>query len=195
MSAKSDHELIRQILGGRAEAFNEIVMRHQDKVFNIVLRHVGNYNDAVDVVQQTFINAYRNLRNFKQESNLSTWLYRIAFNQSVSFFRERGRKRAVSIDAPSGDEEAAAREVVSQNGDPSTHVMNQDLQKRIHTVLGMLDDESRQIVILREFESYAYEEIAQVLEIPVGTVRSKLHRARLFLKEKLAGGVAREMKS
>jgi RNA polymerase sigma-70 factor (ECF subfamily) len=187
MSSLSDHELIRLVRTGHPEAFNEIVMRYQDKVYTIALRHVGNANDATEVAQQVFINAYRNLSAFKEESNLATWLYRIAFNQSVSFFRERGRNRAVSIHAPSGSDDELGRDIAAQNGDPARHVMNSDLSDKINKALLLLDDESRRIVILREFEDYAYEEIAEILSIPVGTVRSKLHRARLFLKEKLAG--------
>lgn len=187
MSSLSDHELIRLVRTGHPEAFNEIVVRYQDKVYTIALRHVGNANDAAEVAQQVFINAYRNLSSFKEEANLATWLYRIAFNQSVTLFRERGRQRAVSIHATSGTDDDAGRDLPSQNGDPSHHVMNADLSDKINQALALLDDESRRIVILREFQDHAYEEIAEILSIPVGTVRSKLHRARLFLKEKLAG--------
>jgi RNA polymerase sigma-70 factor (ECF subfamily) len=194
MSSKSDHELIRLVRQGHPEAFNEIVMRYQDKVFNLALRHVGNANDAADIAQQTFVNAYRSLASFKEEANLATWLYRIVFNQSVSFFRERGRNRTVSMDGAPRDDDEPAREIASSNGDPSHHVMNRDLSDKINAVLAQLDEESRRIVILREFENYAYEEIAEILAIPVGTVRSKLHRARLVLKEKLSGHVAKELK-
>ena len=185
MSQLSDLELIRLVKNGHPEAFNEIVVRHQDKLFNVVLRQVGNAADAADVVQQTFLNAYRNLASFKGEANISTWLFRIAFNQSVSFFRERGRKRTVSLDSPAGDDESS-RDPAAPNGDPAHHTMNRDLREKIQSVLEQLDDESRQIVVMREFEDCAYEEIAGALSIPVGTVRSKLHRARLFLKEKLS---------
>jgi RNA polymerase sigma-70 factor (ECF subfamily) len=194
MSSLSDHELIRLVRRGHPEAFNEIVMRYQDKVYNIALRHCGNANDAAEVSQQTFINAYKSLSSFKEEANLATWLYRIVFNQSVSFFRERGRNRAVSIHSPKGSDEEGGHELAAVNGDPSHHAMNADLSEKINAALSLLDDESRRIVILREFQEYAYDEIAHVLQIPVGTVRSKLHRARLFLKEKLAGRVARELR-
>jgi RNA polymerase sigma-70 factor (ECF subfamily) len=185
MRGRSDRELIRLVRSGRSEAFNEIVERYQDKIFNAVYRQVGNVTDASDIVQHVFMNAYRKLGSFKEESNLGTWLYRIAFNQSVTFFRERGRKRAVSMNISSGDDEISV-EPVTESG-PSDATARGELQARIQEALQTLDEESRQIVILREFEGHSYEEIAEILEIPLGTVRSKLHRARLALKEKLTG--------
>jgi RNA polymerase sigma-70 factor (ECF subfamily) len=191
MSSLSDADLVRLVRGGHPEAFNEIVVRHQEKIYNVALRHVGNTTDAEDIAQQTFINAYKNLDRFRTESALATWLFRITFNLAVSMHRTRGRRHAVSIDdSPSREE--PRHDVAAANGDPAHEASTRDLQERIHAALGLLDQESRRIVILREFEGFSYDEIAEILSVPIGTVRSKLHRARLILKEKLSGGVARE---
>jgi len=188
MADLSDRELIRKVTNGHPEAFSEIVRRYQDKIFNAVFRQVGDYNDAHDIVQQAFLNAYRNLKSFKEESNIGTWLYRIAFNQSVSFFRERGRKRAVSFNrGASEDGDTSSAYEPETHADPSAGTARAELRDRIQEALQTLDDESRQIVVLREFEGCDYAEIARILQIPIGTVRSKLHRARLALKSKLAG--------
>jgi RNA polymerase sigma-70 factor (ECF subfamily) len=187
MADLSDQELIRKVTNGHPEAFNEIVRRYQDKLFNAVIRHVGDYNDAHDIVQQSFLNAYRNLRSFKEESNLGTWLYRIAFNQSVSFFRSRGRNRAVSFDGRAAQDGEVGGFEPAAEADPSAGTARAELRDRIQEALLTLDDESRRIVILREFEGCDYVEIARVMEVPIGTVRSRLHRARLALKSQLAG--------
>lgn len=187
MADLSDQELIRKVTNGHPQAFNEIVRRYQDKVFNAVFRHVGDYNDAHDIVQQAFLNAYRNLATFKEESNLGTWLYRIAFNQSVSFFRSRSRKRAVSFDGRAGESDTETGFEPAAVADPSAGTERAELRDRIQAALQTLDDESRRIVILREFEGCDYAEIARVMQVPIGTVRSKLHRARLALKSQLAG--------
>lgn len=178
-----DRELIRRVKGGEVDAFNDIIRKYQDKIFNAVLRHVGNYQDACDVTQAVFINAFRSIREFKEDSSLATWLHRIAYNASISFFRERGRRKALSL-VTEGEDGEVLNEPAA-DGDPSGEAAGSEVRDKIQQALRRLDDESRQIVILREFEGYAYEEIAEVLQVPVGTVRSKLHRARLFLQEKL----------
>lgn len=185
MENPSDQALIRQARNGHPEAFDRLVERYGTRIYNAVYRQVGNANDASDIVQQTFIKAYQNLGRFKGDASLCTWLYRIAFNESVNFFRRRGRRRTVPMVVSSGEEEVSLEPVDEE--DPSRATDRRELHERVQAALQELEEESRQIVILREFEGMAYDEIAGLLRIPVGTVRSKLHRARRTLKARLEG--------
>jgi RNA polymerase sigma-70 factor, ECF subfamily len=176
-----DRELVARAQRGDAEAFGRLVARHQDKVFNAVLRFCGHHEDACDITQRAFINAFRKLAEFKGDSAFSTWMYRIAFNQSVSFRREAGGRRPASLYGR--DDELAVEPEVAH--DPGERLDAEDHQRLVQRALLMLDEDDRRIVVLKDLEERSYEEIAGILDIPKGTVRSRLHRARLQLREKL----------
>lgn len=183
----TDRDLVQRARRGDADAFNELVLRHQDKIFNAVYRFCGNHEDAADITQRAFINAYRKISEFDGDAAFSTWMYRIAFNQSISYRRENSRHKGLSL--YSGKDEEMVVEPAVMSG-PEERMESQDNQHKVQQALSRLDDDDRRIIILKDIEDRSYDEIAEVLDIPKGTVRSRLHRARLALKEKLKAYVA-----
>jgi len=176
-----DRALVEQAQHGRGEAFNELFRRHQDRITNAVYRFCGNAEDAADIAQRAFINAWRKIGGFKGDAAFSTWMYRIAFNQARSFRREQGRRPAVPL---TGRENEFIREP-STEGPPEARMESEDLHRKVHLALQKLDDEDRQVIVLKDIEDRSYDEIASILGVPKGTIRSRLHRARLALRERL----------
>lgn len=177
----SDAELVLRCQRGEAQAFNDLVSRHQDKIYNIILRFCGNAEDARDVSQRAFINAYRKIGEFKGDSAFATWLYRIAFNQAVSFKRE-GKRRERSL-TPRREDEPVLEPADDRS--PTEGLESDETRKKVRQALALLDEGDRQVILLKDIQGCSYDEIAAALEIPKGTVRSRLHRARLELKAKL----------
>ncbi|MHC4605571.1 MAG: RNA polymerase sigma factor [Planctomycetota bacterium] len=181
----SDAELVRRCRRGAVDAFDALVRRHQEKIYNAVLRFCGNREDAADITQRAFLNAYRKIGDFKGDAAFTTWMYRIAFNQSISFRREQGRRRTVSLTSGSGGEEKTIDPAVRTN---PTEGLEQDDERRIvRQALDRLEEGDRKIIVLKDLEECSYDQIASVLGVPKGTVRSRLHRARLAFREKVKG--------
>lgn len=176
-----DRELVLRCQRSEPDAFNELVVRHQDRVYAAVTRFCGNAEDACDIVQRAFINAFRKIGDFKNDSAFSTWIYRIAFNQAISFRREN-RRVTVSIHGK-GDDGLLVEPV--DDRPPGEAMESEETQAKVRQALERLSEEDRQIIILKDIQGHSYDEIAEVLQIPKGTVRSRLHRARMDLKEKL----------
>lgn len=176
----NDEELIEKTLAGDKEAFGKLALRYQDRVYNLALPIVGNPEDAMDVTQETFIQALSHLSGFRRNSRFYTWLYRIAYNCAVGTLRRR--RRFVSVDA-----------VVEEFGDsfeanvdqPDARLRRADDARLLRAALAKLPEEYRVPLVLRELEGANYEQIAETLSVPVGTVRSRLHRARAALREAL----------
>lgn len=176
-----DASLIAATLAGDSAAFGQLVGEYQDRLYNSLLRVLGSAEDAADIVQDAFVQAYTKLDTFRGTSAFYTWLYRIAFNLAMSHAR-KGHK-ATSLDgmkALAGDE--------PMDGQPTaeTGVLMQERAELVHAALAELNMEHRQIIVLREIDGLRYDEIAEILSLPVGTVRSRLFRARLELRELLA---------
>jgi RNA polymerase sigma-70 factor (ECF subfamily) len=163
-------------------AFGELVARHQERIYAAVRRFCGHEDDACDIVQRAFLNAFRKIREFKGDAAFSTWLYRIAFNEAISYRRER-RRPAVSLEV-SDNGVRSALEPVERTG-PEARLESEETQKKVQQALDLLSDEDRQVILLRDLQGHSYEEIAEILGIPKGTVRSRLHRARLELRDRL----------
>jgi len=175
-----DRELVSRCQRQDAQAFNELVTRHQDRVYGAITRFCGNAEDACDITQRAFINAFRKIQEFKGDSAFSTWIYRIAFNQAVSFRREN-RRPSVSI--YSKDDELVNEPVDDRS--PAEGMESRETQKKVQEALDRLEEGDRQIIVLKDLQGNSYDEIASIMGIPKGTVRSRLHRARLELKAKL----------
>ena len=176
-----DRELVARCQLGEADAFNELVGRHQDRVYAAVTRFCGNGEDAADVVQRAFINAFRKIAEFKGDAAFSTWIYRIAFNQAISYRREN-RRTSVSIHGK--DDDGLIAEPVDDRA-PGESMESAETQRKVQQALEQLEEGDRQIIILKDLQGQSYDEIAVILQVPKGTVRSRLHRARMELKEKL----------
>jgi RNA polymerase sigma-70 factor (ECF subfamily) len=176
-----DRELVVRCQRQEQNAFNELVVRHQDRVYAAVVRFCGNAEDAFDIVQRAFINAFRKIGDFKNDSAFSTWIYRIAFNQAVSFRRENRRP---SVSLHSKEDDGLVAEPVEEKP-PGEAMESEETRAKVQKALELLAEEDRQIIILKDLQGHSYDEIADILQIPKGTVRSRLHRARMDLKEKL----------
>lgn len=180
---QDDRRLISECLAGRRAAFGELVERYQDRLFNAVLRVVSNPDDAADVVQDSFINAYQSLASFKGDSEFYTWLYRIAFNTAVSL---RRRKRpTVSLEAHRNGAASVEPADESETTRPGAALERAEDEAALKAGLERLSAEHRTVLVLKDIEGMKYEEIAVVLEVPIGTIRSRIHRARLELRELL----------
>lgn len=177
----ADADLVLRCQRGEGEAFNELVSRHQDRIYTIVLRFCGNAEDARDVSQRAFINAFRKIGEFKGDSAFATWLTRIAFNQAVSLKRE-GKHRERSL-IPRNEDEPLLEPADDRS--PTEGLESDETRKKVQQALALLDEGDRQVILLKDIQGCSYDEIASTLEIPKGTVRSRLHRARLELKTKL----------
>lgn len=180
MSA-DDHRLITECLKGGTNAFGELVRRYQDRLYNTVYRLVGHMEDAQDVVQETFLNAYQSLNNFKQESQLFTWLYRIAINTAIS--HKRKHRAVVSIDTSRNGEAGMEPFDGSETSRPGHAMERAEDERQVQDALNRLSPEHRIVLILKDMDELKYEEIAEILEVPIGTVRSRLHRARQELRD------------
>ncbi len=176
-----DYRLITECLEGRTEAFGELVKRYQDRLYNTVFRLVGNAEDAQDVVQDAFLNAYQSLHNFKGDSLFFTWIYRIAINTAISL--KRKQKSTISIDANTLKRGIIDPLDSSEFTRPDHALQVAEEEVLIQNALNRLSPEHRAVLIMKDIEGQKYETMAEILEVPVGTIRSRLHRARIELRE------------
>ena len=179
---ETDEQLAKKAAWGDHAAFRALADRHAAYLLRVAMSLVGNEADAEDVVQHTLVGAYKGLSGFRGGSSVKTWLTGIAVRQAARFRRTRSRDKALSISAASGDD-AGAGEALG----PQTPSAAAAVESRIdaQTVLAKLSAEHRQVIVLRELEGLSYEEMADALGVPRGTVESRLHRARAELKEAL----------
>lgn len=182
MSADS-HWLIGESLKGNHAAFGELVRRYQERLYNTVYRLVDNAEDAQDVVQDAFLNAYQSLDSFKGDSRFFTWLYRIAINTAISL--KRKQRVGLSIDAGRNGEGGVDPMDPSEYGRPGHALEQAEEDLRIQNALNRLSPEHRAVLILKDIEGQKYEQMAEILQVPIGTVRSRLHRARAELRDLL----------
>jgi len=180
-SAKQrDDQLIRRTLGGQREAFGELVRRYQDRLYNSMVQILRQEAEAEETVQEAFILALTKLDSFRGNSGFYTWLFRIAYNVAIT--RIRKRKPIASLENSSAE---SCLQLPSDLPAPDAGLLERERAEQLMQALGELSDEHRQILVMREMDEMDYAEIAAVLELPVGTVRSRLHRARWQLRELL----------
>jgi RNA polymerase sigma-70 factor (ECF subfamily) len=183
-----DSLLIRLSIRGDRAAFGILVRRYQDRLYHTAYRLLGNADDAQDVVQDAFLNAYQSLHQFKGDSRFFTWLYRIAANSAISLRRRDGRlaghRAALATDSDGGRGAVDLRDE-SDAGRPDRALERAEEEKRLQRALDVLTSEHRAVLVLKEIEGHKYEAIAEILGVPIGTVRSRLHRARLELRDVL----------
>lgn len=182
MSAEDQH-LIDECLAGRTDAFGQLVVRYQDRLFNTLVRVLGSTDDARDAAQDAFIQAFEKLSTFQGHSAFYSWLFRIAMNAALT--QKRKRRRTIT----SIDRSAKSRGVEISDPHPNSapaHAIEQsERQAQVRAALMSLPDEFRTVLVLKEMEGLKYEEIAEMVGCPVGTVRSRIHRARSELRQKL----------
>jgi len=194
-----DADLVRRSQEGDLGAFGQLVLRYQDRVFNTCWRLCGNVEDARELTQETFLRALQSLRGFRRKSSFYTWLFRIAVNLTIGHRRRNRRAATYQLHEPvrEADEYGQAAGLVAAQlpaggSDPPAQAAKEELRQRVIAALGELDDEHRAVIVLRDIESLDYKQIAEVLGVPVGTVKSRLHRARLALRDKLEPWLSEE---
>ncbi|MCK8043674.1 MULTISPECIES: RNA polymerase sigma factor RpoE [Shewanella] len=181
----SDQQLVERVQRGDKNAFNLLVQKYQNKVASLISRYVRNQADVADVAQEAFIKAYRALPNFRGESAFYTWLYRIAVNTAKNHLVAQGRR------APANDVDAEEAEyydgsdALKEFASPERLVLSDEIQKVVFDTLDTLPEELKMAISLRELDGMSYEEIANVMDCPVGTVRSRIFRAREAIDKKL----------
>ena len=176
---------LKKAAAGSAEAFEQLVLKYQTAVYNLCLRMTGDPEDAADMTQESFLKAWRNLESFQGNSAFSTWLYRLASNTCLDHLRSVKRKPQLSLVMEDEDGETQAMDVPDSAPSPEEQVIALDEQSRLNDALQALDEDQRQILILRAVNGLSYTEIAEALHLKEGTVKSRLARAREQLRKKL----------
>ncbi|WP_445368892.1 RNA polymerase sigma factor RpoE [Methylomonas sp. BW4-1] len=180
-----DQELVRRVQQGDKSAFDLLVMKYQHKIVHLVNRYVKDPSEAQDVAQDTFIKAYRALGDFRGDSAFYTWLYRIAINTAKNYLLSRSRRHFdYEIDVQDAEQVENAPQLKDIET-PENLLMNEQIVAVIKSAIERLPEEMRIAITLREFEGMSYEEIAEAMDCPIGTVRSRIFRAREAIDQKL----------
>ncbi|MCV2403923.1 RNA polymerase sigma factor RpoE [Marinomonas sp. C2222] len=174
----SDWTLVEKVQQGDKRAFDLLVLKYQHKVVSLVSRYVHDKSEALDVAQESFIKAYRAISNFRGDSAFYTWLYRIAVNTAKNHLVSRSRRPPESDVELDNDEIYSAHEALSDIASPDAKLNSERLETLIHQVIKNLPEELRSALTLREFDGLSYEDISIIMDCPVGTVRSRIFRAR-----------------
>ncbi len=186
MRPLEETELIRLAAQGDQDAFAQLLELHQNKVYGLTLRLTGSPEDAMELTQETFFNAWRGLPNFHFESKFSTWLYRLATNATIDFLRREKRRKSLTVTSLSAeDDPQRLLDIPDRRFTPQDELERKEFQAAVRRGLEQLSDEHRQVLVLRELNGLSYAEIAQVLGIEEGTVKSRISRARLALRKVL----------
>jgi len=185
-SRPTDQELVQACCNGQGEAFQELVERYQDRTFNAVLRLVASREDARDVVQEAFLKAYENLGQFRGASSFYTWLFRIAVNLALTLRRRSTRLKLVRPLDETTELDVSrtqAGRLAERSPEAAMEVAERD--RFVSRALEELDGEHRAAIVLRDIEGLDYQTIASILDVPPGTVKSRIHRARMMLRDRL----------
>jgi RNA polymerase sigma-70 factor (ECF subfamily) len=187
--ANDDEDLEYVILcqKGETDAFEVLVERHQKKMLNIAFRMMGDYDEACDVTQEAFFSAYKSIKKFKAEAKFSTWLYRIVVNYSKNRLKQLNglaKREGISIDdTEERRTDATLNQSFINNSNPGMQMEKREREAHIQKCITSLDEEYREVLVLRDIQGFSYEEIRDMLKIPDGTVKSRLSRARNSLKD------------
>ena len=180
-----DQALVERVQNGDSKAFDLLVLKYQNRIAKLIARFVRNQADVQDVAQEAFIKAYRALPNFRGESAFYTWLYRIAINTAKNHLVAMGRKNpSYAVDVQEV-EKYDASEWLKEYATPERELLADEIQATVNNALEVLPPDLREAITLREIEGLSYEDIAQVMDCPIGTVRSRIFRAREAIDEKL----------
>lgn len=181
---ENEINLLKKSKNGDIEAFEELIEAYQKKVFNIAFRMIGNYDDASELAQEVFIKIFKGIKSFKEESTFSTWVYKITTNVCLDELRKTRNKKSISLDEELKlDDGEVQIQIVDQRPSPETLFEQKEIKKTVKKAIDNLSHEHRIVIILRELNGLNYEEIAKILKCPVGTVKSRINRAKQELKE------------
>ena len=186
MTDLQERDLIRKAKQGDMLAFEELILKHEKIVYNLALRMMNHSEDAMDISQEVFLKAYRSLSNFDERSAFSTWLYRITHNTCIDEIRKRKGKQTYSLEEDLESEDGSMQRQVADDGDtPEESLMRKEQKSEILRALDTLSEEHKAAIILRDVKGMSYEEIAEILDLSLGTVKSRINRARNQLKTEI----------
>ena len=183
MTREEELEIIVKVRSGDADAFEALVLEHQNKVYSLALRMVGNEEDARDMAQEAFIRAFNSLGSFRGESKFSVWLYRLTSNICIDVLRGRAKRRTVSLSWEDEDGDEGELEIPDERFSPEAGLERSELREAVRRGLEQLTPEYREILLLREINGLSYDEIGRALNLEEGTVKSRIFRARKKLCE------------
>ena len=177
-----EQELVSQARAGDTAAFEQLMLDNQDRVYTLCLRMTGDREDALDLAQETFLNAWRGLSSFQGNSSFSTWVYRLASNACIDFLRKRKRRQQGEAPLSLDDDETPLPQPADPRGTPEDELERRELRRAVERGLQALPEHHRQVLIMRELSGLSYQEIGAVLNLDLGTVKSRIARARMALK-------------
>ena len=189
----SDGRLAQRAGKGDTDAFAELVVRHQDYIYNAVMHLVSAPHDAEDIAQEVFMRAFRSIGGFRREAEFSTWVYGIMLNCVRNHWRRQGRRKDTASFAPRCGEDDTTSEPTSPDDGPSEMSQRSETVAAVRRAIDELDVELREVIVLRDIEGQPYEALARIIGVPLGTVKSRLFRARHALKERISPGLAADL--
>ena len=183
----TQQELVARAKAGDSDAFGQLLEENQDRVYSLALRMVNNPEDAADLAQDAFLSAWRNLESFQGEAAFSTWLYRLTTNLCIDFLRKEKRKRSAGtvLYLDDTEDEEASIDLPDYSADPHRQLEQTEVREQITDAMAALSPEHRKILSLREVSGLSYQEIADIVGVEEGTVKSRIARARNSLRKKL----------
>lgn len=179
----TEQELLLRAKKGDDEAFAQLMRDNEKRIYNLTLRMTGNPEDAMDLAQEAFLNAWRGLKFFKGDSAFSTWVYRLASNACIDHLRRQKRRRDISAPMPVDEEDDSTPDVPDERFQPEQELERQELRRAVAKGLEQLSDEHRQVLVMREINGLSYQEIGDILDLEAGTVKSRIARARNSLRK------------
>jgi RNA polymerase sigma-70 factor (ECF subfamily) len=192
-AASADADLLRKARAGDRFAYGQIVRLYQDRLYNAILRLVGDRDEATELTQETFTRGLEKIETFRGESGAYTWLFRIGMNLAISQLRRSKRRRTFSLDGPADtagradDQAASLMSRMQQHRDtaPPAALESRERAEQVLAALGRLDAEYRAVLVMRDIEGFDYQQMAELLSLPLGTLKSRLFRARVALRDEL----------
>ena len=179
----TEQELIARAKAGDDEAFAQLMRDNEKRIYNLTLRMTENPEDAMDLAQEAFLNAWRGLKFFKGDSAFSTWVYRLASNACIDHLRRKKRRQDIDLPMPADEEDDSQPDIPDERFQPEQELERQELRRAVADGLEQLSDEHRQVLVMREINGLSYQEIADVLDLEAGTVKSRIARARNSLRK------------
>lgn len=186
--SSQDHNLVQKAQNGDRASFDILVEKHYRLVYNTAYRMLSDHDSAQDATQSAFVRAYRSLDRFRSNAAFSTWLYRIVTNVCLDMIRAR-RDDVDSLEIEYDEDDTQQRPLPDESAEPAQHAERAQLQQLVHRAIATLSPEYRTVIVLYDIRGFAYDEIADILKVPLGTVKSRLNRARKALKEEIGSDV------